>query len=52
MLGKRVPEAGTDWKSHFSDFGGQVYLDCAAQGPFPRETADAVRKALRFKENP
>ncbi len=42
----------TDWRAQFSDFGGRAWLDCAAQGPFPRETSDAVRAALRLKEHP
>jgi selenocysteine lyase/cysteine desulfurase len=47
-----VSELGTDWKAQFSDFGGRAYLDCAAQGPFPRDTAAEVRRALRYKEHP
>jgi selenocysteine lyase/cysteine desulfurase len=47
-----LPDDATPWKRHFSDFGGKVYLDCAAQGPFPAETAAAVRGALRLKEHP
>src|SRR6185436_2217601 len=42
----------TDWRAQFSDFGGRAWLDCAAQGPFPRETSEAVRAALRLKEHP
>jgi len=42
----------SDWQRHFSGFGGRAYLDCAAQGPFPAETAEAVRAALRLKEHP
>jgi len=45
-------DEATPWKRHFSDFGGKVYLDCAAQGPFPAETVEAVRRALRLKEHP
>jgi selenocysteine lyase/cysteine desulfurase len=41
-----------DWKRHFSDFGGKAYLDCAAQGPFPRETSEEILGALRWKEHP
>ena len=41
-----------DWKRHFSDFGGKAYLDCAAQGPFPRDTSEEIHKALRWKEHP
>jgi selenocysteine lyase/cysteine desulfurase len=40
------------YAQQFSDFGGKAYLDCAAQGPFPRETAAAALRALRFKEHP
>jgi len=42
----------SDWRRHFSGFGGRAYLDCAAQGPFPLETAEAVRAAVRLKEHP
>jgi selenocysteine lyase/cysteine desulfurase len=42
----------SDWRRHFSGFGGRAYLDCAAQGPFPLETAEAVRSAVRLKEHP
>jgi len=48
----KVPDEATPWKRHFSDFGGKIYLDCAAQGPFPSETIEAVRRALRLKEHP
>jgi hypothetical protein len=41
-----------DWKRHFSDFGGKAYLDCAAQGPFPREVSEEIQRQLRFKEHP
>jgi selenocysteine lyase/cysteine desulfurase len=41
-----------DWKRHFSDFGGRAYLDCAAQGPFPREVSDEIQRQLRLKEHP
>jgi selenocysteine lyase/cysteine desulfurase len=41
-----------DWKRHFSDFGGKAYLDCAAQGPFPRDTSEEIQRALRLKEHP
>lgn len=47
-----MSELGTDWKAQFSDFGGRSYLDCAAQGPFPRDTVAEVRRALRYKEHP
>lgn len=42
----------SDWRAQFSDFGGRAWLDCSAQGPFPRETAEAVRAAIRLKEHP
>ena len=41
-----------DWKRHFSDFGGRAYLDCAAQGPFPREVSEEIQRQLRLKEHP
>ncbi len=47
-----MADDGRGFRGHFSDFGGRVYLDCAAQGPFPRETAEEVRRALRLKEHP
>jgi len=47
-----VPDDASPWKRHFSDFGGKVYLDCAAQGPFPAETVAEVQRALRLKEHP
>lgn len=47
-----MPSAGSQWTGHFSGFGGSAYLDCAAQGPFPRETAEEVRRSLRLKEHP
>ncbi|HEU4401005.1 MAG TPA: aminotransferase class V-fold PLP-dependent enzyme [Candidatus Polarisedimenticolia bacterium] len=47
-----MAEEVTLFRSHFSDFGGKAYLDCAAQGPFPKETAEEVRRALRLKEHP
>jgi selenocysteine lyase/cysteine desulfurase len=47
-----VPDDVTPWKGQFSDFGGKVYLDCAAQGPFPAETVAEVQRALRLKEHP
>jgi selenocysteine lyase/cysteine desulfurase len=37
---------------HFSDFGGRAYLDCAGQGPFPKDAVAATLQALRFKEHP
>ncbi|MFQ5877793.1 MAG: aminotransferase class V-fold PLP-dependent enzyme [Acidobacteriota bacterium] len=45
-------QTSLQWKNLFSDFGGRAYLDCAAQGPFPKETAEEVRRALRLKEHP
>src|SRR5258705_6545500 len=47
-----VSDDASPWKRHFSDFGGKVYLDCAAQGPFPAETVAEVQRALRLKEHP
>jgi selenocysteine lyase/cysteine desulfurase len=47
-----VADPGDVFRKHFSDFGGKAYLDCAAQGPFPKETSEAIRQALRLKEHP
>ena len=47
-----MAEPGEGFRRYFSDFGGKAYLDCAAQGPFPRETSEAIRQALRLKEHP
>ncbi len=47
-----MPDDANPWRRHFSDFGGKVYLDCAAQGPFPAETVAEVQRALRLKEHP
>jgi selenocysteine lyase/cysteine desulfurase len=44
--------ATSHWRDQFSNFGGCAYLDCAAQGPFPNETAAEVRRSLRLKEHP
>jgi cysteine desulfurase/selenocysteine lyase len=41
-----------DWKRHFGDFGGKAYLDCAAQGPFPRDVSEEIQRQLRLKEHP
>jgi selenocysteine lyase/cysteine desulfurase len=50
--GGPVAAEPTLWTSHFSGFGGAAYLDCAAQGPFPKEAAEAVRLVLGYKERP
>jgi cysteine desulfurase / selenocysteine lyase len=42
----------TRWAGQFSGFGGKAYLDCAAQGPFPKETVEEIQRALRLKEHP
>ncbi len=47
-----MSEDATRWKHLFKEFGGKAYLDCAGQGPFPRETAEAARLAVRYKEHP
>jgi selenocysteine lyase/cysteine desulfurase len=39
-------------KEAFCEFEGHVYLNCAAQGPFPKVTVEAVQKAIRLKSNP
>jgi selenocysteine lyase/cysteine desulfurase len=47
-----LADPGEGFRRYFSDFGGKAYLDCAAQGPFPLETVEAVRQTLRLKEHP
>jgi selenocysteine lyase/cysteine desulfurase len=54
--------AAVDWREEFWDFPApaeadkkwesRVYLDCAAQGPFPRVTIRAVQEALELKKYP
>jgi selenocysteine lyase/cysteine desulfurase len=50
--GGSVGEETARYREHFSGFGGKAYLDCAAQGPFPHETVEAIRRALRLQEHP
>ncbi|MFQ5823741.1 MAG: aminotransferase class V-fold PLP-dependent enzyme [bacterium] len=39
-------------KEAFFDFEEHVYLNCAAQGPFPKVTVEAIHNAIRLKSNP
>lgn len=41
-----------DGAKYFSDFGGVAYLNCAAQGPLPNVTVQAVQGALSLKTHP
>ena len=41
-----------DYRSEFSEFGNVTYLDVAAQGPLPHASAQALRKAIEWKELP
>lgn len=41
-----------DYRSDFSDFGNTTYLDVAGQGPLPRTSAQAIRRAMEWKELP
>jgi selenocysteine lyase/cysteine desulfurase len=50
--GGTVGDDTARWKHLFADFGGTAYLDCAGQGPFPRDSAEAARRAVRCKEHP
>jgi selenocysteine lyase/cysteine desulfurase len=50
--GGAVGEETARYREHFSGFGGKSYVDCAAQGPFPRETVEEIRRALRIQEHP
>lgn len=45
-------QAAVDWREEFWDLENRVYLDCAAQGPFPRVTIRAVQQALEYKKYP
>lgn len=49
---KAEAQTGVDWREEFWDFENRVYLDCAAQGPFPRVTIRAVQQALELKKYP
>ena len=50
--GRDVSDDAARWKHLFEEFGGTAYLDCANQGPFPRDSAEAARRAVRYKEHP
>ena len=39
-------------KEAFFDFEDHIYLNCAAQGPFPKVTVEAIHKAIRLKSHP
>ncbi len=41
-----------DYKGEFAEFGNVTYLDVAAQGPLPRASAQALRRAVEWKEQP
>lgn len=41
-----------DYRSEFSDFGNVTYLNVAGQGPLPRAAAQAMRRAVQWKEQP
>jgi selenocysteine lyase/cysteine desulfurase len=45
-------DAAKEMNDQFSGFEGRAYLNCAYQGPFPRETSDAIREAIVLKEQP
>ena len=42
----------SDGARHFEDFDGLTYLNCAAQGPLPRVTIQAVQDSLLLKAFP
>jgi len=62
MPAPKTAAAARDWREEFADFsapggpapGGdnRIYLDCAAQGPFPRAAVRAVEQALELKKFP
>ncbi len=41
-----------DFRTHFGDFGGRVWLGAAHQGPLPRVAADAAMEAVAWKTTP
>lgn len=41
-----------NYKELFADFEGCAYLNCAYQGPLPLGTSEAIREAIRLKEQP
>ncbi len=41
-----------DYRSEFFDFEDVVFLNCAAQGPFPRQTVEAIEQAIALKTRP
>ncbi len=41
-----------DYRSEFSEFGNVIFLDVAGQGPLPRASAQAMRRAVEWKELP
>lgn len=45
-------QTAVDWREEFGDWENRIYLDCAAQGPFPRVTIRAVEQALALKKHP
>lgn len=42
----------TDYRHDFSDFGPVTYLNCAYHGPFPRVTAERIRRAVEIESDP
>jgi cysteine desulfurase/selenocysteine lyase len=45
-------QPAVDWREEFADLDGRIYLDCAAQGPFPRATVRAIEQAVELKKFP
>lgn len=41
-----------DFREEFSDFAPTIYLNCAYQGPFPRQTVARVHQAIELKCHP
>ncbi|MFQ5778769.1 MAG: aminotransferase class V-fold PLP-dependent enzyme [Terriglobia bacterium] len=48
----RTQAAAVDWREEFWDLENRIYLDCANQGPFPRQSIRAVEEALALKKYP
>ena len=41
-----------DYRQEFPDFAPTIYLDCAYQGPFPRQTVARIHQAIELKCHP
>ncbi|GAA0252986.1 hypothetical protein GCM10009000_081830 [Halobacterium noricense] len=42
----------TNWRADFGSFDGQVWLNCAHQGPLPKPAVNAIKEATALKQAP